>query len=242
MQSRLKVETTVIIKLLNREYPSFNDLLHFRHQYTIVKDLPISGIIHPLSFQAVGNSYALIMEDFGGVSLAAYAQQYSFSLTEILDIAKQVADILHELYQHRVVHKDIKPANLLIHPETQEIKLIDFSIATQLSVEIQGLQSPTALEGTLAYMAPEQTGRMNRGVDFRADYYALGVTLYELFASHLPFQTTVPLELLHCHIAKHPIPLDQIKPTIPENGRSDRFQINGKERGRAIPKRSRPQI
>jgi predicted ATPase len=194
----------VVIKVLQRDYPTFGELVQFRNQYAIAKNLPIAGIIHPLSLESFGNSYALIMEDWGGVSLEKYIQQQPLDLDETLAIALQLADLLHDLYQHRVIHKDIKPANILIHPNSKQIKLIDFSIASLLPKETQEIQNPNTLEGTLAYIAPEQTGRMNRGIDYRSDFYALGVTLYQLLTDRLPFETKDPLELVHCHIAKVP--------------------------------------
>ena len=205
----------VVMKVLQREYPSFAELVQFCNQYTIAKNLPIAGIVQPLSLEPLGSSYALIMEDWGGVALGQYVQQQSLDLAEILAIALQIADILHDLYQHRVVHKDIKPANILIHPESKQAKLIDFSIASLLPKETQEIQSPHLLEGTLAYLAPEQTGRMNRGIDYRADFYALGVTLYQLLTGKLPFASDDPLELMHCHIAKVPFPVDQANPDVP---------------------------
>ncbi len=104
----------------------------------------------------------------------------------------------------------------MIHPDSKQVKLIDFSIASLLPKETQEIQSPNILEGTLAYLAPEQTGRMNRGIDYRADFYALGVTLYELLTGQLPFQSDDPLALMHCHIAKVPLSANQVKPEVPE--------------------------
>ena len=205
----------VVIKLLQQAYPTFNDLAHFRNQYAITKNLPIPSIVRPLSIDRWENSYALVMEDFGGLSIQQYIQDNSLTIAEILSIATQMADVLHHLCQHQVVHKDIKPANILIHPTSKQIKLIDFSIASLLPKEIQESQSPNRLEGTLTYLAPEQTGRMNRGIDYRTDFYSLGVTLYELLTGELPFLSTDPLELVHCHIAKAPIPPHQINPDIP---------------------------
>jgi predicted ATPase/signal transduction histidine kinase len=205
----------VVIKLLRKEYPSFGELVQFRNQYTIAKNLPIPGIVHPLNLEPLGNCYAVVMEDWGGVSLGQYMQQQALALIDVLTIALQIAEVLQDLSQHQVVHKDIKPANILIHPESKQVKLIDFSIASLLPKETQEIQSPNMLEGTLAYLAPEQTGRMNRGIDYRADFYALGVTLYQLLSGHLPFTSDDPLELVHCHIAQHPVPVDQINPSIP---------------------------
>ena len=206
----------VVIKLLRREYPSFSELVQLRNQYTITKSLAIPGVVQPLSLETVGSSYALVMEDWGGTSLSNYVQQQRLALTEVLAIALQLADILHDLAHHRVVHKDIKPANILIHPESKQVKLTDFSIASLLPKEAREIQSPNILEGTLAYLAPEQTGRMNRGIDYRADFYALGVTLYQLLTGALPFKSDDPLELIHCHIAKVPLSIDQVNPDIPQ--------------------------
>jgi serine/threonine protein kinase len=194
----------VVIKLLNRDYPSFSELLQFRNQYTIAKNLHLSGVVEAYTLEFYRNSYVLVMEDFGGISLRDYAQERSLTLVEILAIAIQITDILNALYRHRVIHKDIKPANVLIHPETKEVKLIDFSIASLLPRETQEIQNPNVLEGTLAYISPEQTGRMNRGIDYRTDFYSLGATFYELLTGKLPFECEDPMELVHCHIAKQP--------------------------------------
>ncbi len=205
----------VVIKVLRQDYPSFGDLIKFRNQYAIAKNLDIEGIVRPLSLEDYQNGYALVMEDNGSISLSRYLENQTLSLTQILEIAIQLTNILHPLHQRRVIHKDIKPDNILIHPETQRIHLIDFSIASLLPKEIQQLKNLDILEGTLAYIAPEQTGRMNRAIDYRVDFYGFGVTLYELLTGQLPFSANDPLELVHCHIAKLPISPDQIKPNLP---------------------------
>ncbi|MBN3926517.1 AAA family ATPase [Nostoc sp. NMS4] len=211
----------VVIKLLQQEYPTFNEVLLFRNQYTITKNLDIPGIVRPYSLEPYRNSYALVMEDFGGISLRDWLNQKmgsnQYTLTDFLDIAIALSNTLDGLYRHRVIHKDIKPANILINPETKQVKLIDFSIASLLPRETQEIYSPNVLEGTLAYLSPEQTGRMNRGIDYRSDYYSLGVTFYELLAGYLPFQSNDPMELVHCHIAKQPKQLrDGREEEIPE--------------------------
>ena len=213
----------VAIKLLRNEYPNFNELVQFRNQYTIAKNLNFPSIIQPLTLEPYHNSYALVMEDFGGVSLSNYLKIAtdetkickSLPLIEFLNIAIQLTDILHYLYQNRVIHKDIKPANILINPDTKEIKLIDFSISSLLPRETQEIQNPNILEGTLAYLSPEQTGRMNRGIDYRSDFYSLGITFYELLTGKLPFRSEDAMELVHCHLAKQPILLHQINAEIP---------------------------
>jgi len=209
-------DKAVIIKILKNEYPTFNELLQFRNQYAIALNLNLPGIIKSLSLERYGNGYALIMEDIGAISLAEYAAEKELGLEEILAIGISIVETLEGLYQNRVIHKDIKPSNILIDPETKEVKLIDFSISTLLPKENQEVQNPNVLEGTLAYMSPEQTGRMNRGIDYRTDFYSLGVSLYELLVGKLPFESNDPMELVHSQIARKPKPPFQIKGEIPK--------------------------
>jgi predicted ATPase/signal transduction histidine kinase len=205
----------VAVKLLQLEYPTFHDLLQFRNQYALAKNLDIPGIIHPYSLEPYRNSYALVMEDFGGISLRDYTRNQALSVAQVLEITLQLTDILHNLQQNRVIHKDIKPANILIHEETKQVKLIDFSISSLLPRETQEIQNPNVLEGTLAYLSPEQTGRMNRGIDYRSDFYSLGVTFYQLLAGKLPFQSDDAMELVHCHLAARAIPVHKVNPEVP---------------------------
>ncbi|MBE9050594.1 AAA family ATPase [Nostocales cyanobacterium LEGE 11386] len=211
----------VILKLMRNEYPTFAEISQFRNQYTITQNLEIPGIIKPHSLENYRNSYVLVMEDLGGISLKdwqrqeAKLEQSAVSLSKFFHIAIEVASILEELHRHRIIHKDIKPANILIHPTTYEIKLIDFSLATLLPKEIQVLTNPNVLEGTLAYISPEQTGRMNRGIDYRTDFYSLGVTFFELLTGKLPFNSTEPMELVYSHIAKEPPKVNRVNANIP---------------------------
>ncbi|MEH2031814.1 MAG: ATP-binding sensor histidine kinase [Nostoc sp.] len=205
-------ELPVVIKLLKNPYPTFSELLSFRNQYTIAKNLNSPLIVQTYSLEPYQNGYALVMEDFGGISLKDWgvgSREWGVggsveSLMEFLEIAIALCNTLDVLYRERIIHKDIKPANILINPETKQVKLIDFSIASLLPRETQTLINPNVLEGTLAYISPEQTGRMNRGIDYRTDFYSLGVTFYELLTGVLPFQSNDPMELVHCHIAKQP--------------------------------------
>ncbi|MEH1847321.1 MAG: AAA family ATPase [Nostoc sp.] len=202
----------VVIKLLKNPYPSFNELVQFRNQYTIAKNLNSPLIIQTYSLEPYQNGYMLVMEDFGGISLKEWRVTKSVeSLMEFLQIAIALCNILNILYCERIIHKDIKPSNILINPETKQVKLIDFSISSLLPQETQMLLSPNVLEGTLAYISPEQTGRMNRGIDYRTDFYSLGITFYELLTGELPFKSNDVMEMVHCHIAKKATPLEQFK-------------------------------
>ncbi|MEH2261904.1 trifunctional serine/threonine-protein kinase/ATP-binding protein/sensor histidine kinase [Nostoc sp.] len=209
----------VVIKLLKNPYPSFHELLSFRNQYTIAKNLNSPLIVQTYSLEPYQNGYALVMEDFGGISVKNYFTspeiRYIASIEEFLRIAIALCNALDILYRERIIHKDIKPANILINPETKQVKLIDFSIASLLPRETQTLINPNVLEGTLAYISPEQTGRMNRGIDYRTDFYSLGVTFYELLTGELPFQSEDAMELVHCHLAKSATLVDEINSAIP---------------------------
>jgi serine/threonine protein kinase len=132
-----------------------------------------------------------------------------------LRIAIEITRILEQLYQNQIIHKDVKLQNILVHPDTLKIQLIDFSISTRIDSKNQEYFHPQGLEGTLAYMSPEQTGRTHRGIDYRTDLYSLGVTLYQLFTRKLPFQSSEPLELIHAHLALSPLPLVEIRPSLP---------------------------
>jgi predicted ATPase/signal transduction histidine kinase/tRNA A-37 threonylcarbamoyl transferase component Bud32 len=206
----------VVIKLLKNSYPSCNELVKFRNQYIIAKNLNFPGIIQTYSLEPYQNSYILVMEDFDGISLSEWIRKEDGgNLSDFLTIAISLCEILDVLYKQRIIHKDIKPSNILINPETKQVKLIDFCIASLLSRKTQTLISPNVLEGSLAYISPEQTGRMNRAIDYRSDYYSLGVTLYEYLTGELPFKSTGPMELVHCHIAKMPTFVSDVKSEIP---------------------------
>ncbi|MEG4171752.1 MULTISPECIES: AAA family ATPase [unclassified Microcoleus] len=214
----------VVIKLLRNDFPRFHELVHFRNQFVITKNLEIPGTVKAYSLETYHNQYALVMEDFGGISLCSYLASLVFAsnepleglpINEFLPIAIQIANSLDGLYRHHVIHKDIKPANILINPVSKQVKLIDFSIASLLPRQTQEIQNPNLLEGTLAYISPEQTGRMNRGIDYRTDFYSLGVTFYELLTRQLPFPSEDPIELVHCHLAKQPIPVHHLNKSVP---------------------------
>ncbi|MEM8640643.1 MAG: AAA family ATPase [Cyanobacteria bacterium P01_G01_bin.54] len=203
---QVRDQQSVIIKVLRSPHPNFNELVQFRNQYIITQNLDSPLIVKPLALERYHNSYALVMPDQGAVSLSSYWQDAQQTLCELLTIAIQIAEALHYLGQNRIIHKDIKPANILIDPKTRQVQLIDFSIASLLPREQQQLTHPKGLEGTLAYLSPEQTGRMNRRIDYRTDFYSLGVTLYELLTGRLPFRSDDLMELIHCHIAQAPTP------------------------------------
>lgn len=201
---RLSDNINVILKLPQQEYSSFKELVKFRHQYLIQKRFNSSYVIKSYSLENYRDRFVIVLEDCNVISLHKYIKKQKIDLQDFLQIAIETTYILELLYEKRIIHKDIKPANLLINPKTKSIKIIDFSISSSLLKEPQKVQSTQILEGTLAYISPEQTGKMNRGIDYRADFYSLGVTFYELLTGQLPFDSDNPVELIYCHLAKKP--------------------------------------
>jgi len=214
---------SVIIKTLKAEYPTLEEITRLRHEYKILENLQLAGTVKAYGIENYHNGLALILEDLEGESLQsaiALARSQSFASHQIpvisfLSLAIQLASALAELHENNIIHKDIKPENLILNQKTWQIKIIDFSISTCLSRETQTISSPDLLEGTLAYMSPEQTGRMNRSIDYRTDFYSLGITFYQILTGQLPFQSNDPLELVHSHIAKTPLSPYQLNPEIP---------------------------
>ncbi|MDZ8032937.1 AAA family ATPase [Nostoc sp. DedSLP04] len=214
--SKQSDRSLAIVKALKAEYPSLEELTRLRHEYKISQILvDIEGIVKSLALENHHNGLALILADFGAESLKKYISDRQLSLTEFLTIAIQLASTLTQLHQAKIIHKDIKPDNIVINPKTGQVKIIDFSIASRLEKENQSISNPNLLEGTLAYMSPEQTGRMNRSIDYRTDFYSLGVTFYEMLTGALPFNAADSLEFVHCHIAKTPIAPQEFNPQIP---------------------------
>jgi len=207
----------VIIKLLKQEYPSPEEVICYKQEYEIAHSLNINGVVKAYNLEKYLNRWLIIFEDFGGESLNQLRknQKVSPNLEDFLKLAIKIAETLAEIHGHNLIHKDINPSNIVFNPETGELKIIDFGIATILSRETPTLKHPNILEGTLPYISPEQTGRTNRYLDYRTDFYSLGVTFYELLTKQLPFETKDTMEMLHCHLARKPLSPREIKGEIP---------------------------
>lgn len=205
----------VILKLLKEAYPSPELIAWFTREYEVTRNLNIPGIIKAYALETEQHNWIMVLED-GGESLRRLELVGNFSITDFLKLAIEIAEFLGYIHQQHIMHKDINPANIVFNPTTNQVKLIDFGIATVLSRENPTFLNPNVLEGTLAYMSPEQTGRMNRAMDYRTDFYSLGVTFYELLSGRLPFISEDPLEMVHCHIARQPVAPHEVKPGIPQ--------------------------
>ena len=210
-----KEQRSVIIKLPKARYPSLKELNALRREYEILKNLDHRGIVKAYKLEKYQHSVALILEDFGGQSLWEFLRDAQLSYQDFLLITISLTDTLIYLHQVPIIHKDIKPENIIINPESESVKLTDFSIADRPELENQPSDFSDLLTGTLAYISPEQTGRMNRRVDYRSDFYSLGVTCYQMLVGKLPFTTTDPMELVYSHLAKQPIPPVEVNEDIP---------------------------
>ncbi|GAA6620409.1 AAA family ATPase [Scytonema sp. NUACC26] len=217
---RKQTEAAVVLKLLKQDYPTPAELTRYKQEYKIIRSLNAEGIIRAYELQEYQRTFFIVFEDFGGESLQKLMQESPqkycpMSLNEFLRLAIQITEILGKIHTANIIHKDINPSNIVLNPDSGIVKIIDFGISTQFSRTDPSFQHPNVIEGTLAYMSPEQTGRMNRMLDYRTDFYSLGVTFYELLTGQLPFVTTDVLELVHCHIAKQPIQPHEVNKDIP---------------------------
>ncbi|MGB8699241.1 MAG: diguanylate cyclase [Thermosynechococcaceae cyanobacterium] len=204
--NRLIDEQPVILKTLREEYPPPERLAWFKREYDLLASLNLPGVVGAYAFERHQNRLTIILEDFGGDALNRLPLAGTLTLHNFLHLALSIVKALGQVHEANVVHKDINPANIVLNSATGQVKLIDFGIATVLSRESTPFLHPSQLQGTLAYMSPEQTGRMNCALDYRTDFYSLGVTLYALLTGQLPFEGNDLLAWVHSHIAKKPIP------------------------------------
>ena len=196
------------------DHPSRAELDRLTHEYELKDELDRAWAARPLALMRDAGQTVLVLDDLGGEPLDRLLGG-PMEVGRFLRLAIAVTSALGKLHQRGLVHKDIKPANILFNEATGEVRLTGFGIASRLSRERQAPEPPETIAGTLAYMAPEQTGRMNRSIDARSDLYALGVTLYQMLTGVLPFTAADPMEWVHCHIARKPVPPGERLESVP---------------------------
>ena len=204
----------VVVKMPATQLPSPGVLARLQHEFEVTHGRNLDGVIHALALERIGSNWALVVEDYGAISLAKCVDG-GMDIDAIFQIARGLTLGLRGVHSAGFIHKDIKPANIVVSKDLSSVWLVDFGIATEFSHSTQHT-SPAQIEGTLSYMAPEQTGRMNRPVDVRSDLYSVGVTLYELLTGTLPFTTCDSLELVHQHVAKVPDSPCRLRPDAPK--------------------------
>jgi diguanylate cyclase (GGDEF)-like protein len=218
---RAKLEHTdstddcVILKLLNEEFPSPESMARFKREYELTKLVNSPSIIKVYDLFRYQNTLVMVQEDFDGTSLADLFDSTPLPIDHFLPLAISMAEALAELHRFDIIHKGVNPSNILFNQSTNEIRVIDFGLASEIPLELSQLLDPAKIEGSLAFISPEQTGRINRPIDHRSDYYSLGMTYYQLLAGTTPFQSADPMQWIHWHIAQEAEPPATLNPTIP---------------------------
>jgi len=202
------------ILLVAAEETSLGCVERLEHEYALKAEIDADWAARPVALTRHNDRMTLVLEDPGGAPVDRLLGR-PLDISHFLRIATPIAGALRRMHERGLIHKDIKPANILVDAASGGVWLMGFGIASRLPREHQGPAPPEVIAGTLAYMAPEQTGRMNRSVDSRSDLYALGVTFYEMLTGELPFTAADPMGWVHCHIARQPAPPNEQVAGIP---------------------------
>ncbi len=224
-------DRAVVLKMLRGPYPTAGQRARFHSEYELTRKLAGLGVVGVEGWADADGLPMIVLEDFGAESLARLHPDAPPPLADALAIAVALVEAVQRVHAHRVLHLDLNPSNVIHAPATGEVKLIDFGLSTDLPRQSASLRAEQVFQGTPRFVAPEQTGRMNRSVDYRSDYYSLGATLYWLFTGRPPFVSDDPLELVHAHIARQPPPLTRVPRTLAqvilkllEKNAEDRYQ------------------
>ncbi len=194
--------------------PAPVSLKQIEHEYALRSELDSEWAVRPLAIAIHNGQTMLILEDLGGEPLDRPMQE-PMETGHFLRFAIGLASAVSRLHARGLIHKNLKPSNILINSQGNQVWLMGFGITSRLRRERQLPEPPEFLAGTLPYMAPEQTGRMNRSIDSRCDLYSLGVTLYETLTGNLPFAASTPMEWVHCHLARQPVPPCETLKSVP---------------------------
>ena len=206
----------VLIKGAASSQQNAQDLAEIRHEHEITQALEIDGVLKSRELAQCENGWALVLENTDGLPLRKLMDTTRLDLLDSLKVALSLTGTLKEVHRQGLLHKMINPLNIFVDPVSGTVKLTGFGLATRLPQENSTTLSPHLSGETLPYISPEQTGRMNRPLDYRSDFYSLGATLYELFTGRVPFQSRQAMEIIHAHIARQPISPDKMAPQVPK--------------------------
>jgi len=207
---------TFLAKTLKNPTLTHQEIANFKHEVRVLQENDITGVPKVISNLEDQGSFTILSEDFKGITLMRYIADNKISLAIFFDIAIQIATVISEIHSKGLVHKSINPSTILYSPKTSELRIIDFSTSSSAKSEILSSTTSQPLKYSLPYMSPEQTGRLNQSLDYRTDFYSLGVVLYELATGRLPFQAKDLLELVHAQIALMPENPSEVNPSFPK--------------------------
>lgn len=203
---RLNDGMPVLLKLLCAEYPNLYDVIKLKNEYELNQKIHSNNILKVYAMESYEKTPVLILEHFHGQSLSGILNEFKkFSLMDFLIIAIKLSQALIDIYNINIIHKAINPENIIINMESKTIKLTGFENASLFSQELSAIDVMDDLENTLEYISPEETGKMKRKIDYRTDFYSLGIIFYEMLTGFLPFQASDKLAMVHCHLAVQPV-------------------------------------
>ncbi|AUT01498.1 serine/threonine protein kinase [Nostoc sp. CENA543] len=208
-------QVSVIIKKIKTDYPKLEQINQLKYEYQILQLLNHQGAVIPIALEINQNNLAIIIADFGCQTLKSFLKAQCLDIATFLNIALKLATSLAQLHQNNIIHQSIQPHNILINPQTYQVKMLGFSLESYLDKQNDYTYNSNLLADTLAYISPEQTGRMNCVVDYRTDFYSLGIIFYEMLTGKPPFIADHPLDLIYAHIAKIPLLPTAVNPKIP---------------------------
>ncbi len=203
------------VKVLNDDFPAPRDIDLLQNEHDVLLGMEVEGVRKVIRRGKYNNRHALFLEYRVGTTLLEAFEGRPAPIVDFLPIAIGFTESISEIHRHQIIHRDISPANVIVDPEAKTATVIDFGLATRFKLKEYHLGNPECLEGTLQYSSPEQTGRMNRAVDYRSDLYSLGVTFYQVLTGQLPFLQTDSMELVHAHLAIAPTPCHLLESHIP---------------------------
>ena len=205
----------VILKVLDPKHNRPREVDRLRNEYELGRTLKGLAVVEPLALSSFQGLPALELEDFHAQPLDRFVG-HPMPIDVFLGLAARVAAVVAGIHGRGLIHKDLKPHNILFDEDTGEVRIADFCIASRVAREQTAARPARLIEGSLPYVSPEQTGRMNRSIDSRSDLYSLGVTFYQLLTGRLPFEATDAIGWVHGHVARKPAPPDAVRPSIPE--------------------------
>ncbi|MBA2656003.1 MAG: AAA family ATPase [Tatlockia sp.] len=214
-------QSEIVIKLLKSQHPNPDEIAALKHEYEILNLCSSiqneKGVPKAYDLIKIDNNYGLILENTALPTLAEILNhRVKIDIKTFLNLAVGIAEVLSLIHQKKIIHKDLNPSNIMCDLDGKRIKIIDFESSTLVPREYSDLLTMNTLTGTISYISPEQTGRMNRGVDYRSDYYSLGIIFYQMLTGKLPFDDSDPLAIIHSHIALKPKSPHSLDPNIPQ--------------------------